>query len=34
MGYYTRLATDPQERAYRGYSDPVEQLRFRIEDLR
>ena len=34
MGYYTRLATDPQERVYRGYSDPAEQLRFRIEDLR
>ena len=34
MEYYTGWATGPQERAYRGYSDPVEQLRFRIEDLR
>ncbi len=34
MEYYAGWATDPQARAYRGYSDPAEQLRFRIEDLR
>lgn len=34
MGYYSQLAVDTARSQDRTYSDPVEQLRFRIEDLR
>lgn len=34
MGYYAQLAVESAESLDRTYPDPLEQLRFRIEDLR
>ena len=34
MGYFSRMATDPQEREDHSFFGPTEQLRWRIDDLR